>query len=106
MAELRIKTQKEYLRRWNDSEIDALITPALTFTGLRPREWVQSYAWVGYTAVWNWLGYASLAVPVTTIDADNSAPDTEWAAHVPRNPSDQYNWEHCKQAATFLFPWR
>jgi len=104
LADVRIKDQKDYLRRWCDADVDALITPVQTFTGFRPRTWVRSKQWVGYTAVWNWLGYASLAMPVTTVTAENAAADEEWATHVPRNDSDQFNWENCTCPFSDILP--
>jgi amidase len=96
LADVRVQNQKEYLNRWVDADIDALITPVQTYTGYRPRTWVRSKQWVGYTAIWNWLGYASLAVPVTTIGEEFSAADEQWEKHVPRNESDQFNKEICR----------
>jgi amidase len=95
LADVRVQDQKDYLQRWAEGDIDALITPVQTFTGFRPRTWVKSKQWVGYTAIWNWLGFASLAVPVTTITEENSTADEEWKSHVPRNDSDRFNWEIC-----------
>lgn len=70
--------------------------PTQTFTGFRPREWVRSHQYVGYTSVWNWLGFAALAMPITTINENNARTDAAWNDHVPRNESDKFNWQSCK----------
>ncbi|KAJ5248225.1 Amidase [Penicillium chrysogenum] len=83
--------ESAYLDRWVSSDIDALIMPNSAWVGYKPWTWVKSSAYVGYTSIWNFLGYAALAVPVTTASRTKDVPDKEWLAHVPRNDSDRFN---------------
>ncbi|KAJ5565949.1 Amidase [Penicillium sp. DV-2018c] len=83
--------ETEYLNKWLDSGIDALIMPITPWVGYKPWTWVKSSAYVGYTSIWNLLGYAALAMPVTTVDREKDAPDEEWMGHVPRNAGDEFN---------------
>ncbi|OQE24136.1 hypothetical protein PENFLA_c010G05811 [Penicillium flavigenum] len=83
--------ESAYLDRWISSDIDALIMPSTAWVGYKPWTWVKSSAYVGYTSIWNFLGYAALAVPVTTALRTKDVPDREWLAHVPRNDSDRFN---------------
>ncbi|CAI7670333.1 unnamed protein product [Penicillium discolor] len=83
--------ESAYLDRWISSDLDALIMPNTSWVGYKPWTWVKSSAYVGYTSIWNFLGYAALAVPVTTASRTKDIPDEEWLAHVPRNDSDKFN---------------
>ncbi|KAJ5455096.1 Amidase [Penicillium sp. IBT 31633x] len=83
--------ESAYLDKWMSSGIDALIMPNTAWVGYKPWTWVKSSAYVGYTSIWNLLGYAALAVPVTTVSREKDVPDEEWLAHVPRNDSDKFN---------------
>lgn len=56
---------------------------------------MKSSAYVGYTSIWNLLGYAALAVPVTTVSREKDVPGREWLEHVPRNKGDRFNQEQC-----------
>ncbi|EPS26957.1 hypothetical protein PDE_01897 [Penicillium oxalicum 114-2] len=85
--------ESEYLERWATSKIDALIMPNTPWVGYEPWTWVKSNAYVGYTSIWNLLGYAALAVPATIVSREKDIPDHEWLAHVPRNAGDQFNKE-------------
>lgn len=96
LADLRVDHQRRYMQRWDDAQVDALITPAQTFTGMRTRVWVHSDQHVGYTCVWNWLGFAGLVVPVGVIDEENARGDENWTRHQVRNKSDKFNYEICK----------
>lgn len=51
---------------------------------------------MGYTSIWNFLGYAALAMPITTASRMKDVPDDEWLAHVPRNDSDRFNKQQCE----------
>ncbi|KXJ86556.1 amidase signature domain-containing protein [Microdochium bolleyi] len=93
LSDRRVEHQKAYLRRWAESGVDALICPTQTFTGMRTRVWVKSDQYVGYTCVWNWLGFAALAMPVGVIDEENAQPDETWRTHEVRNKSDKFNHE-------------
>jgi amidase len=88
------------LKQWLDSGIDALLMPVIPWVGYRPKEWVQSNQWVGYTAMWNLLNYASVTVPVTkadrALDGVDGGKDAEWEGHHARNESDAYNHSQCE----------
>ncbi|KUM62181.1 hypothetical protein ACN42_g4899 [Penicillium freii] len=83
--------ESAYLDRWISSDLDALIMPNTSWVGYKPWTWVKSSAYVGYTSIWNLLGYAAMAVPVTTASRTKDVPDEEWLAHVPRNDGDKFN---------------
>ena len=92
--------QKKYLARWRDAKLDALIMPVQPYVGFRPKEWVKSSQYVGYTAQWNLLDFTALVMPVDVPDAEQIQDidgDTrgQWKDHKPRNESDRYNWEQC-----------
>jgi amidase len=75
--------------------------PNTPWVGYKPWTWVKSSAYVGYTSIWNLLGYAALAMPITTVDREKDGPDEDWVAHVPRNASDEFNKAQCE--FRFLF---
>ncbi|OQD76933.1 hypothetical protein PENDEC_c003G02780 [Penicillium decumbens] len=85
--------ETEYLDRWVSSGIDTLIMPNNPWVGYKPWTWVKSNAYVGYTSIWNLLGYAALTVPVTSVSREKDIPDKEWLDYVPRNASDKFNKE-------------
>ncbi|RAL09809.1 putative acetamidase [Aspergillus homomorphus CBS 101889] len=95
LEETKSTYQETYLAQWRTARIDALLTPVTPWVGYRPRSWVLSNQWLGYTALWNLLDYAAVTVPVTRADAvlDQPALDAGWAAHMPRNAADRYNFE-------------
>lgn len=93
--------ESAYLDRWLASGIDALIMPSTPWVGYKPWTWVRSSAYVGYTSIWNLVGYAALAMPITTVSREKDTPDQEWLAHVPRNDSDEFNKEQCKSVIIF-----
>ena len=109
-AEKILTYRREYQEWWRESAIDALITPVMPWVGLRPKQWVESNQYVGYSSFVNLLDYAALAVPTGIVvdrEKDNpqgslepKAPDggpnsksilSNWNSHTPRNPSDAYN---------------
>lgn len=83
--------QEHYLKQWKDSGIDALLMPVTPWVGYRPKTWVTSYQWLGYTALLNLLNYAAVTVPVAHADPALDQPDQEWLAYTPRNQSDEFN---------------
>ncbi|PLB50669.1 amidase [Aspergillus steynii IBT 23096] len=85
--------ETSYLSQWVTSGIDALIMPTSTWVGYAPGTWTSGAQYVGYTSIWNLLGYAALAVPVTTASRAKDQPDEDWRAHVPRNESDRFTRE-------------
>lgn len=94
--------QAAFLKQWLDSGIDALLMPVMPLVGYRPKTWVKSKAWLGYTAIWNLLNYAAVTVPVAKadreLDAVGGGKNTDWEAHSPRNDSDAINHAQCKLA--------
>ncbi|KAL4916678.1 amidase signature domain-containing protein [Aspergillus aurantiobrunneus] len=87
--------QETYLKQWVSSGIDALLLPVTPWVGYKPKTWVKSSQWLGYTALFNLLNYAAVTVPVATADEelDNPETDREWTEHIPRNQSDKFNHE-------------
>ncbi|KAL2862045.1 amidase signature enzyme [Aspergillus pseudodeflectus] len=85
--------QERYLAQWVSSGIDALLLPVTPWVGYKPKTWVVSKQWLGYTALYNLLNYAAVTVPVATADPELDDPrkDEEWSGHVPRNESDRFN---------------
>ncbi|PYI18845.1 amidase signature enzyme [Aspergillus violaceofuscus CBS 115571] len=100
LEETKYTYQETYLAHWTTSGIDALLMPVTPWVGYRPKSWVVSAQWLGYTALWNLLDYAAVTVPVTCADAGVDCPEgnsdseiiREWRAHVPRNASDRFNY--------------
>ncbi|KAM5349637.1 hypothetical protein ACJ41O_006142 [Fusarium nematophilum] len=84
----------EYLRRWHESEVDAIITPVTPWVGYKPWTWVKSHQYVGYTTLSNLIDWAGLSIPVTTVsrEEDGTLP-SDWTSHQPRNRSDEFNKE-------------
>lgn len=87
-----------YLDQWLSSGVDALIMPSTPWVGYKPWTWVKSNAYVGYTSIWNLLGYAALAMPITISSREKDIPDQEWLDHVPRNPGDEFNKQQCMKS--------
>ncbi|KAJ5151618.1 hypothetical protein N7492_009913 [Penicillium capsulatum] len=87
----KAKYEREYLKQWTDSGVDALIMPVTPWVGYPPWTWVKSHQYVGYTSVWNFVNYAALTLPVTTVNRAQDQADDAWRNHVPRNPSDAFN---------------
>ncbi|KKY17775.1 putative general amidase [Phaeomoniella chlamydospora] len=87
--------QLQYLKQWEDSDIDAIIMPVMPWISYKPKQWVQSNQYVGYSSVWNLVDYAALAAPsgcVVEREKDDPTKVKHWAEHEKRNPSDEYNW--------------
>ncbi|RAH66243.1 putative acetamidase [Aspergillus aculeatinus CBS 121060] len=100
LEETKYTYQETYLSQWTTSGIDALLMPVTPWVGYRPKSWVVSAQWLGYTALWNLLDYAAVTVPVTCADARVDCPESNrdseinraWREHVPRNESDRFNY--------------
>ncbi|KAJ5680127.1 hypothetical protein N7536_011266 [Penicillium majusculum] len=92
----KLTLQTAFLKQWVSSEIDALLMPVLPWVGYKPKTWVKSKQWLGYTAMWNLLDYAAVTVPVARadqgLDSVGSAGNTEWEGHSIRNESDAFNY--------------
>ncbi|RAH56459.1 amidase signature enzyme [Aspergillus piperis CBS 112811] len=93
LEETKWAYQTTFLQQWTSTNIDALLMPVTPWVGYRPKSWVVSSQWLGYTALWNLLNYAAVTVPVAKVDGVLDQPDQEWLEHVPRNDSDRFNWE-------------
>ncbi|KAJ6178101.1 hypothetical protein N7519_008562 [Penicillium mononematosum] len=92
----KLTLQTAFLKQWVSSEIDALLMPVLPWVGYKPKTWVKSKQWLGYTAMWNLLDYAGVTVPVARADRDldsvGSGCNPEWEGHSIRNESDAFNY--------------
>ena len=86
----------EYLKRWVDAGIDAIIMPVSPWLGYTPKTWVSGPQYVGYTGVWNLLNYSGLVMPVSTVSVEKDQPDEDWLRHTPRNAADEFNYKQCK----------
>ncbi|KAJ5731483.1 uncharacterized protein N7483_005991 [Penicillium malachiteum] len=84
------------LKQWLAAGIDVLLMPVIPWVGYKPKDWVQSKQWVGYTGMWNLLNYASVTVPVTkadrALDAVGGGKNVEWESYEARNESDAFNY--------------
>ncbi|KAJ5115944.1 hypothetical protein N7456_000292 [Penicillium angulare] len=85
--------ESSYLDRWTSSGIDALIMPNTPWVGYKPWTWVKSNNYVGYTSIWNLVGYASLTIPAIIASKDKDIPSQDWINHVPRGAGDKFNKE-------------
>lgn len=86
--------QNEYLARWQASNLDALITPTTQWVGLRPKAWVQSDMYIGYSAIFNVLNWTAFTVPSITVSKNKDHPDQEWIDHKARSFSDRFNHDY------------
>ncbi|KAL4798288.1 amidase signature domain-containing protein [Aspergillus venezuelensis] len=94
LEEEKYQFQQSYLAQWKKAGIDALLLPVTPWVGYRPKEWVKSSQWLGYSAVFNLLDYAGVTVPVLEVDEGLDKPDSSWeryGEHV-RNKADRFNW--------------
>lgn len=100
LEEQKYAFQTSFLKQWRDAHIDALLMPILPWVGYRPKTWVKSSQWLGYTAMFNLLNYAAVTVPVARadreLDAVGGGLDPEWEGHRARNESDEFNHAQCE----------
>ena len=97
LASQKLEYEKRFLKWWKEEGVDALIMPVMPWVNYPPKVWVKSKQWLGYTAIWNFLNFTSLAIPVTKVDP---AIDVSHADPVePRNESDEFNLRQCKKHA-------
>lgn len=82
--------------------------PIIPWVGYKPKTWVKSNQWLGYTAMFNLLNYAAVTIPVARadreLDAVGGGGDTEWEGHRVRNESDKFNYAQCELYFLFFFP--
>ncbi|KAF4973999.1 hypothetical protein FZEAL_9067 [Fusarium zealandicum] len=82
----------DWIRRWHESGVDAIISPVTPWVGYKPWTWVKSHQYVGYTSLCNLIDWAGLAIPVTTASKEEDQnPPSDWTSHQPRNRSDEFN---------------
>lgn len=98
--------KRQHLAKWKDANIDALIMPVTPWVGMRPKVWVKSQQYVGYSALWNLVDYAALTVPVGIVDSivDDPIRDEAWKEYgksQTRSFTDEFNhamyeelWSH------------
>ncbi|KKK24218.1 acetamidase [Aspergillus rambellii] len=91
LEEEKWEFQEAFLKQWVESGVDALLMPVTPWVGYKPKTWVVSKQWLGYTAMWNLLNYAAVTIPVAYADTELDKPDSRWADYVPRNESDAFN---------------
>lgn len=96
VEEEKYDLQTQMLAQWVDAGIDALLMPVLPWVGYKPKTWVKSSQWLGYTAMWNLLDYAAVTVPIGRADKQIDGGDAEWKGHVGRNESDEFNHSQCE----------
>ncbi|KAJ5463316.1 Amidasefungi [Penicillium sp. IBT 31633x] len=93
----KMALQTAFLKQWVSLGIDALLMPVIPWVGYKPKTWVESKHWVGYTAMWNLLDYAAVTVPVTRadrgLDSVGEGVNAEWETHSTRNESDAFNYQ-------------
>jgi amidase len=86
--------KQQYAQRLLESGVDAIIAPVLPWVGYKPKQWIVSSQYVGYSAHWNLLDYTALAIP-TGVVADKGLDSVEacsgWKDYVPKNKSDEFN---------------
>ncbi|KAL4969353.1 amidase signature domain-containing protein [Aspergillus stella-maris] len=94
LEEEKYAFQQSYLSQWKKEGIDALLLPVTPWVGYRPKEWVKSSQWLGYSAVFNLLDYAGVTVPVSTVDEGLDKPDASWEEYGEqvRHEADRFNW--------------
>ncbi|KAL2212723.1 amidase [Sarocladium strictum] len=101
----RTAAQLAYNKKWNDTAnaegrcVDVIISPVLPHTAVPHR----SACWTGYSKIWNFLDYAALAVPFSSVgDSRNVDKNYElslgieearrrFKEHQPRNAMDKQN---------------
>ncbi|KAG9692309.1 amidase, partial [Aureobasidium melanogenum] len=94
LARRILEYKQMYAQKMLDSGVDAIIAPVLPWVGYKPKQWVVSSQYVGYSAHWNLLDYSALTVP-TGVVADKELDSIEacpgWRDHKPKNKSDEFN---------------
>ncbi|EAA63825.1 hypothetical protein AN1512.2 [Aspergillus nidulans FGSC A4] len=97
LEEEKYAFQESYLAQWVASGIDALLLPVTPWLGYKPKQWVQSNQWLGYTALFNLLNYAAVTAPIGKADGELDHPvagiDNEWKGYAPRNKADRFNYD-------------
>lgn len=91
----------EYLERWTDSGLDALLMPVTPWVGYRPGEWVKSSQYLGYTSLWNLVDWAALAIPLGVASKEkDQGYYKEWNERTTRSVADEFNKKQCKSFQT------
>lgn len=88
----KIAAQQAYNKMWNctrsrsDRAVDLLLVPTMPHTATPHR----TCYWVGYTKLFNFLDYTSLAFPagLASKEVDGQLP----SGYIPRNTIDAQNW--------------
>lgn len=96
LSDAKLQYEKDFLAQWNAAGIDAIIMPVIPWVNYRPKTWVKSKQWLGYSALWNLLNYTAFAIPGSRVDPALDQADEEWKKYVPRNDSDAFNHAQCE----------
>jgi len=91
----KVAAQKRFLDLWNSTTsavsgrpIDILLAPVMPHSAVRHRQ----CRWVGYTKVFNFVDYPSVALPAGEVSKTLDAAGAEaFAEYAPRNPLDEWN---------------
>jgi amidase len=94
LARKILEYKQMYAEKMLESGVDAIIAPVLPWVGYKPKQWVVSNQYVGYSAHWNLLDYSALAVPTGVVvdrELDGVEACAGWKDYTPKNKSDEYN---------------
>jgi amidase len=94
LARKILEYKQMYAEKMLESGVDAIIAPVLPWVGYKPKQWVVSNQYVGYSAHWNLLDYSALAVPTGVVvdrELDGVEACAGWKDYTPKNMSDEYN---------------
>ncbi|KAI9934936.1 hypothetical protein MW887_000557 [Aspergillus wentii] len=68
---IRNEHKEQYLKIWNDLELDAIIMPSAPHTAVPHDKWTS----LNYTAIWNYLDNPAAVIPIDTVKPGD-IPDT------------------------------
>lgn len=95
LSRQRTAAQLAYNAKWNETAnelgqcADVIISPVLPHTAVPHR----SARWTGYTKIWNFLDYAAMTVPFSSVghSSDTKEARQQYKEHIPRNAFDEWN---------------
>ena len=83
----RMAAQAEFVKAWNTSNIDFLITPGNANTAVPHDTWLS----VSYTALWNYLDWPSAILPVGKVSSDDVKDNA-----AKYGPEDERSYKLCE----------